>query len=114
MSSNSKLADKLYVSLRDHFDSRIVAIEKYTATAAGVLEKRLESMNEFREALKNQATQFVTRAELNAIRERFDLDIRILREYKAAMDGKASQLSVIISALIAVVSLAISILGIIK
>jgi len=63
------------VSLRDHIDTRLaamheynearlMAMEKATDTATTQLNNRLEGMNEFRSALKDQTAQMVTRSEL--------------------------------------------------
>ena len=111
------------IKLRDYVDEKVrgvylfskgkyQTIDKSTKLAADSLEKRLETMNEFREALKDQQTRFVTREEFGLIRDRLSEDIRILREAKANTEGKASQTSVYISYLIAIIALAISIIRI--
>ena len=59
-----------YIDLRSHFDTvinlRFEGIEKATDLARASMEKRLDSMNEFRDTLKDQASKFVTRTELLA------------------------------------------------
>ncbi len=45
---------------------RFKGIEKATDIAKEGMEKRLDGMNEFRETLKDQASNFVTRTELLA------------------------------------------------
>ncbi len=102
------------VSLEKHFETRIIAIEKSIEATAKVLDRRLEGMNEFREALKDQASKFITRSELNVIIQRLDVDIRVLREYKATMEGKASQTSVSFAYAIAIISLIVGIVGYFK
>lgn len=52
------------VSLRDYFEARVQAVEKGTSLARGELERRLEGMNEFREQLRDQASRFITRDEV--------------------------------------------------
>jgi hypothetical protein len=76
-------------------------------TAQASMEKRLNGMNEFRETLKDQAAQFVTRKEHDFILS----DIRELRESRAMLQGKASQQSVIIAYLISIVSVFLGILN---
>lgn len=99
------------VSLREHIESRLAALEKATDLAAKALEKRLEGMNEFREALNNQASQFMTRREMTVIKDAFVKDIRELREFKAALEGKASQTSVIITLVISILGLLVAIIS---
>src|ERR1019366_7802014 len=68
-----------------------------------VLEKRLDSMNEFRESLKDQANLMLTRNEHEIYIQKVDSDIRILRESRAELAGKASQASVNITFLVALI-----------
>lgn len=88
------MKDKNQVSLFDYVESRFKATEKATKLAYALLEKRLEGMNEFRAALRDQANQFMYRNEHGVVHEHLDADIRILRESKALLEGKASQESV--------------------
>jgi len=53
-------------------------------------------MNEFRSALKDQTTQFLTRKEFDIQHDRVNNDIRSLCETRAEMTGKASMKSVVI------------------
>jgi hypothetical protein len=101
------------VSLKEHVESRLMALEKATVLAARTLEKRLEGMNEFRDALKNQAGLFATRSEVQIQVEKLGEDIKILREYKAALEGKASQLYVTMTLIIAIVSTFIAVVSLV-
>lgn len=112
--TKSKNMSDVYVSLRDHFESRIVAVERATSIASVAMEKRLEGMNEFRDALKDQASKFVTRIELEACITKLQSDIRELMKYKDIAEGKASQLSVTISLVLAIIGIAISIIRVFK
>jgi len=111
------------IPLQKHFNKRLKAIYKYidvkiesidrsTNLAADALEKRLESMNEFRNSLKDQQSKFVTREEYALMHERLVEDVKILREAKANFEGKASMASVYLSYVIAAIALAISIIRI--
>jgi prefoldin subunit 5 len=108
------------VTLRDYFDSRLESVEKATELAAKTLEKRLEGMNEFREALNNQATMFATRSEVDIQIKKFEKqiektedDIRMLRESKAMLEGKASHLYVTITLVVALLGLFVSFMSMI-
>lgn len=106
-----------------NLNQRIDTIDTATTLAAVQMEKRLEGMNEFRAALKDQVAQYVTRAEYDADKkagsaatmereERTDADIRMLRESKATLEGKASQKSVTVVLAISIVGVILSVIGI--
>jgi predicted sugar kinase len=98
------------ISLKEFMETKIRSIEQNIEMATRVLDKRLDTMNEFRAQLKDQAGQFVTRSELNLLRQNIDSDIRMLREAKSLLDGKASAGSVYIAYILSAVGLIISIL----
>jgi Flp pilus assembly protein TadD len=81
------------VSLLRYIDTRFKASDRATESARTTMEKRLEGMNEFRDQLKDQAARFVTREELNPMQE----DLRVLRESKATLEGKASYTSMMVA-----------------
>ena len=110
------------VSLRDHIDTRLaamheynearlMAMEKATDTATTQLNNRLEGMNEFRSALKDQTAQMVTRSELVIQLERIDVVLNDLKKYRDQSAGAASQQSVIIAYILAVIGLVTGVLG---
>lgn len=101
------------VTLREYIESRLEAIEKASDLAAKLLDVRLESMNEFRAAMKDQSNQYITRNECGTRKQAVDSDIRILREYKSALEGKASQLYVTITLIISVLGFILGIVGLI-
>jgi hypothetical protein len=70
------------------------AAEKATIIQAVALDKRLETMNEFRATLSDQAVNFYTRQEHDVWAKGIESDIRVLRETRAEIGGlaKASQL----------------------
>ena len=111
-------------ALRDTNTTTAFALEKRTderfqdnirqiANAAVLLEKRLDAMNEFRNTLKDQASSFFTRKEHEAYLKVVDADIRELREYKAMLNGKASQTHMTITFVIACLSLLVAAVGLI-
>ena len=118
-----------YVSLRDYIDTRFIVVDKASHLALATLETRLASMNEFRGELKDQATTFATKTEVQLLRDaafthitktefmiwkdRVDEDIRSLRESRSLLEGKASQSSVNISLLIGIIGLILAFVSII-
>ena len=98
-----------FVTLYDHFESRITGLEKATCVAQTSLEKRLESMNEFRAAIKDQNMTFVTRVEFEAFHKPVLDDLRVLRESRAELAGKASQGQTNLALIIALIGLILAI-----
>jgi LPS O-antigen subunit length determinant protein (WzzB/FepE family) len=102
---------ELRVSLRDHFEARIKALEKATDIASNNLKERLSTMNVFREQLKEQASHFITRTEHDVLCTR----IGSIENSIAKMEGKASQSAVnigyAISALVLIVSIILHFVG---
>lgn len=101
------------VSLKEYIETKIGAVEKATTIASANLEKRLEGMNEFRAQLKDQSNTFLTRAEHQSYTEKVDSDIRVLRESKATLEGKASQKSVNLSTILAVIGITIAFISLV-
>ena len=102
------------VSLRDcvdlRFDQAQIAIDK---AEAGIFV-RLQSMNQFREALSEQSSHYITRIEHDALIQKFDADIRVLREAKATAEGKASQNSVYIGYALSAIGIPLSLWAILS
>jgi uncharacterized membrane protein len=110
--------------LKLYFDVRFNASEKAKELAYATLEKRLEAMNEFRDTLKDQAGNFITRKEVEvnldlinkeveAHVDRIDAAIKNLELSKAMLEGKASQSSMNLTMVIALSGLVIGLVGII-
>jgi hypothetical protein len=100
------------IPLKEYFDTRLNSIDKALGLASAQMEKRLEGMNEFRDALKDQAGRFITRAELEAYLDKINFNIKSLELSKATLEGKASQQSVILTALLSLCSLILGIIGV--
>ena len=112
------------VTLKEFFDVRLAQVEALvcekfntvetaTSLAKEALDLRLQSMNKFRETLQDQAATFMTRTEYQLQHDRLIEDIRMLKEAKALMDGKASQSSVNIAYLLAFAGLLVSVINVI-
>jgi len=80
------------------YDERFAAIEAATEAAFAnsqraidkadtATEKRFEGVNEFRAALADQASNFVTRKDLEALAEKIEIQIISLRESRAEQQG---------------------------
>jgi len=99
--------------LRLYLDSKFDALDVSTKVAYNAMEKRLEGMNEFRQAMADQSNTFVTRSEISQFTDRVNADLRMLRESKAELQGKASQLSVNIALFLSVAGIGISLIKLI-
>jgi len=93
------------VPLKEYTDKRLEELEKAILLAKQNIDQRLESVNEFRAQLNDQAKNFITRAEHDVLVK----DIQDLREFKAVVNAKASQNSVTVAYVITIISLIISI-----
>ena len=97
MSTNSPQSSRHtseYISLRDYFEALLAERDKAIKVALYAQDKRLDGMNEFRATIDDQGKKYLTKAEFDAFRGAIDADIRSLRESRALLEGKASQVSV--------------------
>jgi hypothetical protein len=94
-------------------DIKLTNIDKESTATANNIEKRLESMNEFRSQLKDQASTFITRTEHEALIGKYDGEIRDLRDFQKGLEGKASQSSLNITMAISILGFFIGVIGII-
>ena len=102
------------LSLRDYFESRISAQDKALELARQGIDKRLESMNEFRAQLNQQASTFMTREYYDAKHETMQKQVDELMLSRAELQGKASQGSVVFAYGIGIVGVMIGVFGLIK
>ena len=94
--------------------TKIAAIEKESSISSNQIETRLSSMNEFRAQLKDQAATFFTRPEHEIYMISVEKDLRMLRESKATLEGRASQTAVNISTAIAIVGVVLAIAAFVR
>lgn len=97
------------VSLKEFFLALLAELEKRIEVSRVGMEKRLDGMNEFRDALRDQNNNSPTRTEMDAKLDALEKELKALNTFKDNMDGKASQNSVLFFGLIAILSLVISI-----
>lgn len=111
------------ISLRDYFDDKIDALTKCFTVKFDAMESarnlakeavdaKLLLMNELRGALNDQSNRMLTRAEYQLQYDRLIEDIRMLRESRAELQGKASQSSVNLAYLLGVGGLIFSLVNI--
>ena len=100
-------------SLRELMLEKFSALKDSMELSRQSMEKRLEGMNEFREALKDQTAKFITRNEHEAMMNNYNKDIRELRESRAMLEGKANQSSLNIVLGVSLVAILISIIDLI-
>ena len=86
-----KRLEERITALERTFDMRFQTLSSTTRDVASAMDKRLEGMNEFRSALKDQVGMFFTRREHEAFVTAVSADLRSLRETRAELSGKASQ-----------------------
>ena len=108
--SLEKYIDEKIKAIYAYIDLKTLAIDKSTSLAKESMERRLEGMNEFRDALKDQTARFITKEDFEKQHQRAIDDIKILRESKANLEGKASVSSVYIAYALSFITLLISIL----
>ncbi len=94
------------ISLKEYFERRIAEIERrlelqFTLNdraihkAEETMNARLNSMNEFRDALRDQSNRMATRVEL----ERVEQDLNEVRRGKANLDGRLAVIAAAAGAL---------------
>jgi hypothetical protein len=90
-------------ALRRDMDSKFEAQQREVETALAAQNKRFEAVNEFRGTLSDQASRFVTRDEMQSQFKPALEDIRVLRDAKSNLEGKASQTSMMVAAVLGAV-----------
>lgn len=102
------------VSLKEHFESRISALEKATDVASSAMDKRLDGMNEFRDTLRDQAGRFVTQNEIRSQLDAINAKVGSLEKFQAVVESKASMNAVYLSYILGLLGLIIGIIGLLK
>jgi hypothetical protein len=100
-----------YVTLRDYIDTQMEARDRALNVALANLDRRLDGMNEFRDALRDQGFTFLTKAEYGVFKERLELDIRGLRESRSLLEGKADQKQVNTALILSIIGLILGVIG---
>ena len=103
-----------YVTLRDYIDKSLEARDKALEVAYNTLDRRLDGMNEFRNALRDQGFSFLSKAEYAVFKEGLEADIRSLRESRAELAGKADQKQVNIALILSVLGFVMGVISMLK
>lgn len=82
-----------FVSLKDYFESQLRDRDRAIEIAQRSMEKRLDGMNEFRDALKDAQSSFITRREHELLLE----DIDELKKIYSIISGIQVKLWIIIT-----------------
>ena len=99
------------VSLKEHIEARLAALEQATRVASDSMEHRLDGMNEFRSTLKDQAAKFVTRDEVNLQISVNSEAIDNLQSVQDRQAGAASAQSVYVAYAFSLVGIILGVLG---
>lgn len=73
------------ITLREYLEAKLGDSDKAVSVALTTLDKRLESMNEFRDTLRDQAAKFIIRTEFELVVSRLEQDIKNLEAARALM-----------------------------
>ena len=93
------------VSLKEHIETRLRAIEQAFSMAIASLEKRLDGVS---------AIGLVSRKELDLQVDKICADITSLREFKAELEGKASANAVYVGYFLSIVGIIMGIIGLLR
>ena len=122
MADNPGFSREDGVRLREHLEASIAGLEKLmdtklngiartTDAVARDLDRRLEGMNEFRAQLEAQAKTLANKAEVELELKRIRDQIEAMQMWQHRQEGKASQQSVNVALLMALVGLLLSATG---
>ena len=95
------MTSKEQVSLKEHLNSRLCALEKAVDVAKKEMDRRLEGMNH----LESKLNVYMTKESYETKHELIQRQVDELRIAKAVLDGKASQQSVNVAMIVSIISL---------
>ena len=107
-----KYFETKFDALEKYFETKFTALEKATTLAANTMDKRLDTMNELRSQLKDERLDYTQKTEIEPVISRMGKDIHELQLSRAELAGKASQKSVNVIQLIAVLGLVLALINI--
>ena len=102
---------KTLIKENETFKVKLDSLDKFINNNNSQLDRRLDSMNEFRLAMKDQQATYITRSEHEALMQKYDSEIKILNTAKDVSEGKASASSVIFAYILAGVGIILSSIG---
>lgn len=77
-------------AIKEDSKLRYITVQEAVKIAKDTQEKRLDGMNAFRDTLKDSNLEFVKKAQHDTEMIRVQDDIKVLRESKSFLEGKAS------------------------
>lgn len=101
------------ITLREYFEALLADLKTQIEYSRIGMEKRLDGMNEFRGALKDQTDKMMPREEYYIQHENLIREIKTLNTFKDEMKGAASRADVNRSTAFGVMGIVIGIIGII-
>ena len=110
---NSNFTQNDGVTLREYFEARMADLKLQIEHARRGMEKRLDAMNEFRGALKDQTDKMLPREEYYIQHENIIREVKALNTFKDEMKGAASREEVNRATAFGVLGIAIGVIGII-
>jgi hypothetical protein len=107
--------DRDVIALKELVYAKLSALDKRLETEGAALDKRLETLNNFRDAMRDLQAGAFTRVEHEQYQKRIEVDLRVLRDFKAELDGrraeiagKASQGQFLLTLLVSVVAVLVA------
>lgn len=99
-------------ALKELIDAKLIAsslaLEKFSVAN----NERLKSMNEFRNALKDQTSAFITRTEVELKNRHLEDGMNLLSKKTAQSEGRASQTAVFVAIVLALIGIVIGVIQI--
>ena len=113
------------VTLKEYFETRLNGVEDKLELnlklnqialdkASTELNTRLENMNQFRAQMNRQESTYLTKENYESRHQTLINDINSLKETRAELKGRASQQSVYIAYIIAIIGIVLSMYDIIR
>jgi DNA-directed RNA polymerase sigma subunit (sigma70/sigma32) len=113
------------VTLREHFeihcaertarqDRDVLALKELIHANLAALDKRLETLNNFRDAMRDLQSGSFSRAEHEQYAKAVEADLRPLRDMQAVINAKASWMAVLFSSLVSIGALLVALYGSLK
>lgn len=90
--------EQLIIEHDKRYEQRFKLMDEAVGKAERTMNERLNSMNEFRDALKDQGNRMATRVELDQV----ESQVQELRRAKANLDGRHAIISAAISTIVTI------------
>jgi hypothetical protein len=113
------------VTLREYFeihcaertarqDRDVLALKELIHVNLLGLDKRMETLNSFREAMRDMQARMLSRVEHEQYVKAVEADLRPLRDMQAIINAKASWMAVLFSAMVSIGALVVALYGSLK